>query len=89
MHTCTRAYILTYIQTYNVYTHTEVRKKNASRQEAKEEISKLVGRLQGLKRKLEGVYIYVYTYIRMCVCVCCETEARGHPFSKSASSSFA
>jgi hypothetical protein len=37
-----------------------VRKKNASRQEAKDEISKLVGRLQGLKRKLEG----------MCVCVC-------------------
>ena len=32
----------------------EVRKKKASRAEAKTEISKLVGRLQGLKRKLEG-----------------------------------
>ena len=31
-----------------------MRKKKASRAEAKTEISKLVGRLQGLKRKLEG-----------------------------------
>ena len=32
----------------------EVRKKKASPQEARNEISTLIGRMQGLKRKLEG-----------------------------------
>ena len=33
---------------------TEVRKRKVSKQQAKSDINKLVDRLQGLKRKLEG-----------------------------------
>jgi len=76
-------YAYTYINILYVYVYTykyiykyidtsycsELRKKNSSAREASSEIAKLVGKLQGLKRKVQTWHQEVYTYIYMLVCL--------------------